>query len=109
MSQRQLRVCSVIGFGPISYSLGAALMPNHNEAGAFFGSLAVISALSFVYVTLRCRPVTDPVNIRTFIIGPALFGFTFMISVGTFPKAIFVLSAVVIFLGIICLALVRLP
>jgi hypothetical protein len=84
-------------------------MPNRNEAGTFFGSLAIVSALLFVYLTFRCRPVIDALNIRTLIIGPALFGFTFMVSVGTFPKAIFVLSAVVIFLGIICLVLIRLP
>ena len=43
------------------------------------------------------------------IIGPSLFGTTYMKTVGTFPKAIFILSACALALSFSVLMFVRLP
>jgi len=43
------------------------------------------------------------------VIGPSLFGFTYVATVSTFPKAIFALSATVVASSMFVLAFVRLP
>lgn len=43
------------------------------------------------------------------IIGPTLFGTTYIASVATFPKSIFLLSGIFITIAIMALSVVRLP
>lgn len=43
------------------------------------------------------------------IIGPAVFGFTFIRTVRVFPPAIFFLSSTTVFVSLVLLSLVRLP
>jgi len=61
------------------------------ESGKLFGAMSVMQSL--------CSQ----------IIGPALFGVTFLKSVRTFPTAIFFLAAAAVMLSFIVLLFVRLP
>jgi MFS family permease len=62
-----------------------------SQAGTLFGALSVLNAL-----------VSQ-------VIGPALFGGVYLSTVAFFPQAIFVLTAVLIVLAFVFVALVRLP
>lgn len=79
------------GFGPAVRSLSVGLMRGGNDAGKLFGGLSVLGSL--------CSQ----------IIGPSLYGLTYVMTVSTFPKAIFVLSTALIASSMVALALVRLP
>ncbi|KAF9520614.1 hypothetical protein BS47DRAFT_1286818 [Hydnum rufescens UP504] len=81
-----------VGFGPGLQSLAIALMPRGGEdAGKLFGALALISALSAQ------------------IIGPTFFGAAYIATVATFPKAIFLLSALLLLGTTGFLFFIRLP
>jgi hypothetical protein len=62
-----------------------------SQAGTLFGALSVLNAVVGQ------------------VIGPALFGGVYLSTVGFFPQAIFVLTAVLIVLAFVFVALVRLP
>lgn len=52
---------------------------------------------------------TSFITFRSQIIGPALFGVTFVNTVSVFPAAIFVLSAVATLVALVFFAFVRIP
>ncbi|KAG9010331.1 hypothetical protein FRB90_007816 [Tulasnella sp. 427] len=78
------------GFAPSLQSLSLFLTPP-GENGKLFGSLAVVSALGGQ------------------VIGPTVFGSIFVATVGSFPKAIFVVAAAGVVVASVALSLVRLP
>lgn len=81
------------GFGPAmqSVALGLYTLRGGTESGRLFGALSVVQSL--------CSQV----------LGPALYGFTFMSTVRTFPAAIFFVTSASILVAFTFLALVRLP
>jgi hypothetical protein len=80
------------GFNPSVQALALHLMPRGGkDAGKLFGAMGMLGALS------------------TQVIGPSLFGLTYMTTVATFPKAIFVVGAVTLLCAFIALSFVRLP
>jgi len=82
------------GFGPALQSLAVELHKGNrqtNEVGRLFGALGVLQAL--------CSQ----------IIGPTIFGLTFMATVDVFPRAIFILSAAIMCVSLTSISLVRLP
>ncbi|KAG9040367.1 hypothetical protein FS837_000736 [Tulasnella sp. UAMH 9824] len=78
------------GFAPSIQSLSLFLTPP-GENGKLFGSLAVVSALGGQ------------------VIGPAVFGSVFVATVGSFPKAIFIVATAGVVLASVALSLVQLP
>jgi MFS family permease len=95
----------VFAYGAILQSLGAGYSPaiqalaldvysrrgGKGEAGRLFGAISVIQALG------------------SQIVGPGLFGFVYYKTVATFPRAIFVLTVVLMIISLILLALVHPP
>ena len=80
------------GFNPLIQALALDLMPSGGkDAGKLFGAIGMLGALS------------------SQVIGPTLFGIVYMATVATFPKAIFVVGAAVLFCAFTLLAFVRLP
>lgn len=81
-----------MGFSPAVYSVALDLYAKRGgmETGRLFGALSVVQAL--------CSE----------ILGPAMFGFTYMKTVETFPRAFFYLVAVVVTAALICLSFIRL-
>lgn len=80
------------GFNPSVQALALYLMPHGGkDAGKLFGAIGMLGALS------------------TQVIGPSLFGLTYMATVATFPKAIFVVGAVALLSAFVALSFVRLP
>ncbi|EMD38291.1 hypothetical protein CERSUDRAFT_64554 [Gelatoporia subvermispora B] len=81
------------GFGPAVQSLALALytQTGGKETGRLFGAIGVIQTIS------------------SQIVGPFVFGVTFLKMVETFPKAIFVLGAATLTVAFILVSLVRLP
>jgi hypothetical protein len=59
--------------------------------GQLFGALGVLQALG------------------SQMIGPTVFGAVFVATIHTYPKGIFVASAAVSFLGLLCLSFIRIP
>ncbi|KIL69994.1 hypothetical protein M378DRAFT_7764 [Amanita muscaria Koide BX008] len=97
------RICiaiEVIAYGGMSFSLGAlpftlftmlGSLGGHAESGRLFGGLSVVQAL--------CGQ----------IISPSLYGFVYINTVEGFPRAIFVVSVLSLFLSSLWLCMVRLP
>ncbi|KAI0093846.1 major facilitator superfamily domain-containing protein [Irpex rosettiformis] len=81
------------GFGPAVSSVALALYIQRGgvESGKLFGAMSVIQSL--------CSQ----------IIGPSVFGTTYIKTVGTFPKAIFILAAGAVIFSFTILMFVRLP
>lgn len=81
------------GFGPAlqSVALGLYSQRGGTESGRLFGALSVVESLG------------------SSVLGPALYGFTFMHTVRTFPAAIFLVTSASILLAFTFLAFVRLP
>ncbi|KAG8705610.1 hypothetical protein FRC08_001574 [Ceratobasidium sp. 394] len=71
-------------------SAGKSPAPAKREVGRLFGALAVVQALG------------------SQVAGPAIFSATFVASMGSHPRAIFWLSAVIIVIGLGALSAVRL-
>ncbi|THG94666.1 hypothetical protein EW026_g6843 [Hermanssonia centrifuga] len=90
-------VCSMMGafgagFSPAmqSVALGLYTQSGGTESGKLFGAMSVVQALS------------------SQILGPALYGMTFMATVETLPTAIFFLSSGAVTIALVCLVFVRL-
>ncbi|EKM55184.1 uncharacterized protein PHACADRAFT_255634 [Phanerochaete carnosa HHB-10118-sp] len=81
------------GFGPAlqSVALGLYTLRGGTESGRLFGAMSVVQSL--------CSQV----------LGPALYGFTFMSTVRTFPAAIFLVTSASVLVAFAFLTLVRLP
>ena len=81
------------GFAPALQSVALSLYTAQGgkESGRLFGALSVVQAL--------CSQ----------ILGPALFGTTFMYTAGTFPTAIFFVAAFFVSVSLVTLSFVRLP
>ncbi|KAM6500295.1 Major facilitator superfamily domain containing protein [Amanita muscaria] len=80
-------------FGPLLQSAALAIYTRqgHAESGRLFGGLSVVQAL--------CGQ----------IISPSLYGFVYINTVEWFPRAIFVVSVLSLFLSFLWLCMVRLP
>ncbi|KAJ7063503.1 major facilitator superfamily domain-containing protein [Mycena amicta] len=82
------------GFTPATQSVALELYSKNNgrnEAGKLFGALSVLQSLGGQ------------------ILGPSIYGLVFIKTVGSFPKAIFLVSLGSIIVSFICVSLVRLP
>ncbi|TDL24842.1 MFS general substrate transporter [Rickenella mellea] len=81
------------GFNPAAQSLALVLFARsgETETGRLFGALSVVQAM--------CQQ----------ILGPAIFGLTYMKTVATYPKTIFFLSASCATVSLLFISLVRLP
>ncbi|OBZ69346.1 putative membrane protein C14C4.07 [Grifola frondosa] len=89
-----ISVCSSMGtsFGPVMNSLALELYSRRGgtDSGRLLGALTVVSALS------------------SHIIGPALFGLTYMKTVATLPGAIYILCCAALVTSLLLLLLIRL-
>ncbi|KAL1944682.1 hypothetical protein VTO73DRAFT_3112 [Trametes versicolor] len=87
-------MCISLGasFGPVMQSLGLELYARRGGAdtGRLLGALTVVSALS------------------SHIVGPTLFGLTYMRTVATVPGAIYFLCCASLFVSLLLLMLIRL-
>ncbi|KZT56416.1 MFS general substrate transporter [Calocera cornea HHB12733] len=79
------------GYSPAMQSLALGLLKNEDETGRLFGAMSVMSALC------------------TQVLGPALFGTLFALTVGVFPKMVFVAACVCAGTALICLFCIRIP
>ncbi|KII88321.1 hypothetical protein PLICRDRAFT_41492 [Plicaturopsis crispa FD-325 SS-3] len=83
------------GFGPAAQSVALDLYVHREggsrETGKLFGALSVVNALSAQ------------------IVGPALFGLTYVKTVATMPKAVFFVSVANVAVSFVLLSFVRLP
>jgi len=81
------------GLNPAIQSVALAMYRRRGgtESGRLFGALSVVQALS------------------SSILGPAMYGFVYMKTVATFPRAIFFLSMVTITISSMLMSFVRLP
>ncbi|KAF8077579.1 major facilitator superfamily domain-containing protein [Lyophyllum atratum] len=81
------------GLNPAIQSVALAMYRRRGgtESGRLFGALSVVQALS------------------SSIVGPAMYGFVYMKTVATFPRAIFILSMVTIIISSMLMSFVRLP
>ncbi|KAG9036214.1 hypothetical protein FRB95_009577 [Tulasnella sp. JGI-2019a] len=78
------------GFGPAISSLAMHLFGGQ-ESGKLFAAMAVVS------------------TIGSSLAGPAIFGPIWITTVGTFPKAIFVMAAAGVVVAFVAMLLIRLP
>ncbi|KAL4246070.1 hypothetical protein ABKN59_003276 [Abortiporus biennis] len=85
--------CLGTSFSPAAQSVALGLYTQRGgkEVGKLFGAMSVMQALG------------------SQIIGPALFGMTYVKTVATFPTAIFFVSSAVVTTSFVFLSLVRLP
>lgn len=106
------------GFSPAvqSVALGLYTQQGGTELGKLFGAWNVMSALSYVYVPFAVyKAYEDAMSAdwspsdRSQIIGPAIYGLTFMWTVARFPSAIFFTAAAVAATAFVMLSFVRLP
>jgi len=81
------------GFSPAIQSLAIELFAakGENERGKLFGALSVVQAVS------------------SQILGPAVYGFTYMHTVETYPRTIFYLSVAASVVSFVLLSFIRLP
>ncbi|KAF7323180.1 MFS domain-containing protein [Mycena chlorophos] len=82
------------GFGPALQSVALELHTRRNgreEAGKLFGAFSIVQAFSGQ------------------VFGPSVYGFVFVKTVATFPKAIFLVSLASVTIAFICVSLIRLP
>ncbi|KAF4576704.1 hypothetical protein EYR36_004683 [Pleurotus pulmonarius] len=81
------------GFSPAIQSAAIELYVRRGgrENGKLYGALSVVQALS------------------SQILGPAIFGFTYVRTVATYPRAIFFLSVAAVFSAFVLLGFVRIP
>jgi len=81
------------GFSPAVHSVALELYSRKGgkETGKLFGALSVLHALG------------------SQIIGPIIFGFTYIQTVAVFPPAVFYLSAGIITVSFVLMSLVRIP
>ncbi|KAI1794596.1 major facilitator superfamily domain-containing protein [Ganoderma leucocontextum] len=82
-----------MGFGPAIQSVALTLYNRRGgkDSGKLFGAMSVVQSLS------------------SGVLGPFVYGLTYMKTVGTFPKAIFVLGGGAVTTSFLLLQLVRLP
>ncbi|KAL0946702.1 hypothetical protein HGRIS_012889 [Hohenbuehelia grisea] len=81
------------GFTPAIQSVAVELFmaKGEKESGKLFGALSVVQSLS------------------SQIIGPAVFGYTYVQTVKTYPRTIFYLSVVAALISFILISFIRLP
>lgn len=122
------------GFGPAvqSVALGLYTLRGGTESGKLFGAMSVVSSLWYVFfcplisyhdpaeekkdLPDRCSSSSvcfvnknENFSYSSQIIGPTVFGVTYVKTVATFPKAIFFLSVGAVSLAFFVLTFVRLP
>ncbi|TBU49115.1 MFS general substrate transporter [Dichomitus squalens] len=82
-----------MGFSPAIHSVALTLYNRRGgkDSGRLFGAMSVVQALS------------------SQVFGPAVYGFTFMKTVGTYPRTIFFMGVCSLVVSTLLLQLVRLP
>ncbi|PIL24217.1 hypothetical protein GSI_13970 [Ganoderma sinense ZZ0214-1] len=82
-----------MGFGPAIQSIALTLYNRRGgkDSGKLFGAMSVVQSLS------------------SGVLGPSVFGLTYMNTVSTYPKAIFIMGCGAVTTSFLLLQLVRLP